>query len=72
MGAARLTREVVNFLGDRRPTSGPDPTPSKRSRHLVVLEDAAGCRLHIQLSQKDLAARNFEAITLNWVSRMRC
>src|SRR5437868_3555109 len=43
-----------------RSTSGGDPTPSKRSRHLAMLKNAAGCRLHIQLSQKDLAARNFE------------
>ncbi|HZY88806.1 MAG TPA: DUF1963 domain-containing protein [Gemmataceae bacterium] len=57
----------VNFLGYARGTTGPDPTPSKKSRHLVVLENAAGCRLHIQLSQDDLAARNFDAITLNWV-----
>jgi uncharacterized protein (TIGR02996 family) len=56
-----------NFLGYARSTTGGDPTPSKRSRHLVMLENAAGCRLHIQLSQKDLAARNFDAITLNWV-----
>jgi hypothetical protein len=56
-----------NFLGYARATSGPDPTPSKRSRHLVVLENAAECQLFIQLSQKDLTARNFEAITLNWV-----
>jgi uncharacterized protein (TIGR02996 family) len=56
-----------NFLGYARSTSGGDPTPSKRSRHLIVLENAAGCQLFIQLSQKHLAARKFEAITLNWV-----
>jgi hypothetical protein len=38
-----------------------------QSRHLIVLENAAGCQLFIQLSQKHLAARKFEAITLNWV-----
>jgi uncharacterized protein (TIGR02996 family) len=56
-----------NFLGYARATSGADPTPSKRSRHLIVLENAAGCQLFAQLSQKDLSARRFEAITLNWV-----
>jgi uncharacterized protein (TIGR02996 family) len=56
-----------NFLGYARATSGADPTPSKRSRHLILLENAAGCRLHIQLSQKNLAVGNFAAITLNWV-----
>lgn len=61
------TLNFRNFLGYGRATSGSDPTPSKRSRHLIVLENAAGCCLHIQLSQKDLAARNFERITLNWV-----
>jgi uncharacterized protein (TIGR02996 family) len=56
-----------NLLGYARATSGPDPTPSKRSRHLIVLRNAAECRLHIQLDQDDLAARNFDKITLNWV-----
>ncbi len=56
-----------NFLGYARATSGGDPTPTKQSRHLIVLENAAGCQLFIQLSQKHLAARKFEAITLNWV-----
>jgi uncharacterized protein (TIGR02996 family) len=56
-----------NLLGYGRSTTGGDPTPSKRSRHLIVLENAAGCRLHIQLRRDDLAARNFDKITLNWV-----
>lgn len=57
----------TNFLGYARATTGIDPTPSKRSRHLILLENAVGCRLYVQLSQEDLAARNFDAITLNWV-----
>jgi hypothetical protein len=61
------TLNFENFLGYGRSTSGGDPTPSKRSRHLIVLENAAGCQLHIQLSQDDLAAQNFDKITLNWV-----
>lgn len=56
-----------NFLGYARGTTGPDPTPSRESRHLILLENAAGCRLHIQILQKDLAARKFDKITLNWV-----
>ena len=44
-----------------------DPTPSKQSRHLILLENAAGCRLHIQLHQDALAVRDFNKITLNWV-----
>jgi uncharacterized protein (TIGR02996 family) len=56
-----------NFLGYGRATTGDDPTPSKRSRHLIVLKNAAECQLHIQISQKDLAARRFDKITLNWV-----
>lgn len=56
-----------NFLGYARATTGSDPTPSKRSRHLILLENAAGCRLHIQISQAHLAARKFDKITLNWV-----
>src|SRR5262249_60247041 len=56
-----------NILGYGRATSGPDPTPDKQSRHLIVLKNAAGCQLHIQISQADLAARNFDAIKLVWV-----
>lgn len=56
-----------NMLGYARATSGADPTPSKQSRHLIVLENAAECWLHIQLSQDDLAAGDFDKITLNWV-----
>ncbi len=56
-----------NFLGYGRATSGGDPTPSKKSRHLIVLDNAAECKLHIQISQRDLAAHKFDKITLNWV-----
>jgi uncharacterized protein (TIGR02996 family) len=56
-----------NVLGYARSTTGGDPTPSKQSRHLILLENAAGCRLHIQIDEKDLAARRFDKITLNWV-----
>jgi uncharacterized protein (TIGR02996 family) len=56
-----------NVLGYGRATSGGDPTPSKKSRHLILLENAAECKLHIQISQDDLAAHNFDKITLNWV-----
>jgi uncharacterized protein (TIGR02996 family) len=61
------TLNFQNFLGYARATTGSDPTPSKKSRHLIMLENAAGCRLHIQLSQADLTARKFDKITLNWV-----
>ncbi len=56
-----------NLFGYARSTSGGDPTPSKASRHLIVLDNACGCRLHIQIPAKALAARDFGAITLNWV-----
>jgi hypothetical protein len=56
-----------NVLGYARATSGGDPTPSKQSRHLILLENSVGCRLHIQIHEDDLAARNFDAVTLNWV-----
>ncbi len=56
-----------NVLGYARATSGGDPTPNKQSRHLILLNNAVECRLHIQISQDDLAARNLENITLNWV-----
>jgi uncharacterized protein (TIGR02996 family) len=61
------TLNFENMLGYGRSTSGGDPTPSKESRHLILLENAAGCRLHIQISQADLAARHFDKITLSWV-----
>lgn len=56
-----------NILGYGRATSGADPTPDRQSRHLIVLSNAAGCRLHIQISQNDLNACNFDAIRLKWV-----
>jgi hypothetical protein len=34
---------------------------------LILLENAAECRLHIQISQRNLAAHNFDKITLKWV-----
>jgi hypothetical protein len=61
------TLNFENFLGYARATTGRDPTPSKQSRHLILLENAAGCRLHIQISQDDLTSCNFDKITLNWV-----
>jgi uncharacterized protein (TIGR02996 family) len=56
-----------NMLGYGRATSGGDPTPNKESRHLILLTNAAECRLHIQIPQKELAAHNFGPITLAWV-----
>jgi uncharacterized protein (TIGR02996 family) len=56
-----------NFLGYGRATTGDDPTPSKEWRHLVVLENSVGCRLHVQLSQANLTAGNFSEIALVWV-----
>jgi uncharacterized protein (TIGR02996 family) len=56
-----------NMLGYGRGTSGGDPTPNKQSRHLILLTNNAGCRLHIQINKKHLAARRFDKITLNWV-----
>jgi uncharacterized protein (TIGR02996 family) len=61
------TLNFENVLGYARATSGGDPTPSRQSRHLILLENAAECRLHIQISQDDLEARRFDRITLNWV-----
>jgi uncharacterized protein (TIGR02996 family) len=60
-------RNFKNFLGFARATTGNDPTPSKRSRHLIQLENSAGCGLNIQIDQDDLAAGRFDKITLNWV-----
>jgi len=56
-----------NMLGYGKSTSGGDPTPHKDSRHLILLANAAGCRLHIQIDQTDLTARNFDKIRLQWV-----
>jgi uncharacterized protein (TIGR02996 family) len=54
-----------NFLGYAKSAgNGLDPTPSRRSRHLIILLNAADCWLHIQLDQDDLAAHNFDKITL--------
>ncbi len=56
-----------NFLGYARGWGGGDQTPSKRYRHLISLENAQGCRLHVQISKTNLAARNFDKIKLVWV-----
>lgn len=60
-------KNFENMLGYARSTSGGDPTPSKRYRHLILLENAGGCRLHIQISKKNLASLNFDRIKLAWV-----
>jgi hypothetical protein len=56
-----------NVLGYARSTTGGDPTPDRQTRHLILLENSVGCRLHIQIHEDDLAARNFDAIRLAWV-----
>jgi uncharacterized protein (TIGR02996 family) len=56
-----------NLLGYARSTTGGDPTPSKDWRHLILLENSVGCRLHIQVQERDLASLNFDAIKLAWV-----
>jgi uncharacterized protein (TIGR02996 family) len=56
-----------NLLGYARATSGGAPTPSKRVRHLILLDNAVGCRLHIQITKTDLAAHRFDRIKLAWV-----
>jgi uncharacterized protein (TIGR02996 family) len=60
-------RNFDNMLGYGRATTGDDPTPSKDSRHLILLENEPGCRMHIQILEADLIAKNFDAITLSWV-----
>ncbi len=56
-----------NILGYARSTTGGDPTPSKQSRHLIVLRNSIGCTVHLQIPADELAKHNFNAITLNWV-----
>ena len=56
-----------NVLGYARSTSGGDPTPSKDDRHLILLENSADCRLHIQIHKDDLAVPDFDKIKLVWV-----
>jgi uncharacterized protein (TIGR02996 family) len=56
-----------NMFGYSRSTSGGDPTPNKQSRHLIVIDNCCGCKLHIQLPLKKLLAHRFDTITLNWV-----
>jgi hypothetical protein len=56
-----------NMLGYGRGTTGDDPTPDTNHRHLILLENVSGCRLHIQIHQKDLAVLDFGKIKLVWV-----
>src|SRR5262249_46740115 len=50
-GALRFprNRNLENMLGYARATTGSDPTPDKRHRHLIVLRNVSGCQLHIQI-----------------------
>jgi uncharacterized protein (TIGR02996 family) len=56
-----------NLFGYGRATSGGDPTPDKKHRHLILLPNSSGCTLHIQIHEKDLAALKFDKIKLVWV-----
>lgn len=56
-----------NMLGYGRATSGDDPTPDKKHRHLIMLKNSVDCRLHIQIHEKDLKALKFDKIKLVWV-----
>ena len=56
-----------NMLDYGRPTSGGDPTPSKRYRHLILLHTSDGCRLHIQITHRNLTALEFDKIKRAWV-----
>ncbi|MGL6074756.1 MAG: DUF1963 domain-containing protein [Fimbriiglobus sp.] len=57
-----------NILGYAHPRTREDPPiPSVTDRHLIVLTNSYGCRLHIQIHQDELAKLNFDAIQLVWV-----
>lgn len=55
------------FLGYAKSYQERDPTPSRDSRHLIMVANAHCETLHIQIPSEALAARNFDEITLNWV-----
>lgn len=61
------SRNFHNFLGYARSTSGPDPTANRAWRHLIYLQNAPGCGLHLQVTQADLAAFRFDNLALAWV-----
>jgi hypothetical protein len=56
-----------NLLGYARATSGGDPTIDKEHQHLILLTNASGCRLHIQLKKQDLIKSKFNNVLLSWV-----
>ncbi len=60
-------KNFKNMFGYGRSTTGGDPTPSTEFRHLILLENSVGCRLHIQISKQSLTALNFDNIKLVWV-----
>lgn len=64
-----LIREqnFANLLGYARATTGDDPTLSKEHQHLIVLTNAHGCRLHMQIEKQDLAKKAFDKVILGWV-----
>ncbi len=60
-------RNADNLLGYARGQQECDPTPDRSSRHLLMIENAAMCMLYLQIPADKLAARDFSAITLDWV-----
>ncbi len=63
----RRLENFENILGYSRATTGGDPTESKECRHLILLENSYECRVHIQITQANLDAHNFDDLTLAWV-----
>lgn len=60
-------RNFENLFGYARGTGGDDPTRAKDVRHMVVLDNPADCKIHLQIPERELAARNFDALILAWV-----
>jgi len=60
-------KNFENILGYGRGTTGSDPTENREYQHLIMLENSAECRLHIQIPIKDLKVMDFDKIKLCWV-----
>lgn len=56
-----------NALGYARSTTGGEPTESKEQQHLIVLNNAYKCRLHIQIHKENLRKTDFSKVLLSSV-----
>jgi hypothetical protein len=56
-----------DLLGYFQPTTGGDVTPDKATQHLGSFRLTDYLQIHLQISEADLAARNFDGVKVVWI-----